>query len=342
MSEGQIVVEDPQNMLDKILDLPDQLEKAWTSIWTKSLPITGDSFDKVVIVGLGGSGISGALFLDLYGRKLAKPVTVWADYGLPGWADNRTLLVAVSYSGDTEETLDSVKNAVERKSPIIAISSGGKLEDLAGINGFTLLKVDYKSPPRAALGYLYGSLLTVMTKLKLTDLTEKSYFQAVDELKKSISQKTFPSKAEELAVTLNNKVPIIMGYPPLGAVAKRYQNQLNENSKSFALAATLPEACHNVIVGTEYAVPEKLLVLFLESQYGFSRNIARKKAIEKVLGQKDVPMVPLSVKSGSPLAEQLLFLHFGDLLSFFLAGVYGVDPTPVEVITLLKSELAKL
>ena len=171
MSEGQIVVEDPQNMLDKILDLPDQLEKAWTSIWTKSLPITGDSFDKVVIVGLGGSGISGSLFLDLYGRKLAKPVTVWADYGLPGWADNRTLLVAVSYSGDTEETLDSVKNAVERKSPIIAISSGGKLEDLAGINGFTLLKVDYKSPPRAALGYLYGSLLTVMTKLSLTDLT---------------------------------------------------------------------------------------------------------------------------------------------------------------------------
>lgn len=342
MSEGQIIVEDQQKMLEKILELPEQLEKAWTNIWIKNLPITSNSFDKVVIAGLGGSGISGALLTDLYGKKLAKPVTVWADYGLPGWADSRTLLVAVSYSGDTEETLDAVKNAVERKLSIIAVTSGGKLEELSGISGFPLLKIDYKSPPRAALGHLYGSLLTVFAKLQLIDLTEKSYFQAVEELGKTITQKAFPPKAEELAVTLNNKVPIIMGYPPLSAVAKRYQNQLNENSKTFALAATLPEACHNVVVGTEFAVPEKLLVLFLESQYGFSRNIARKKVIEKVLSQKDVPIVPLSVKSSSPLAEQLLFLHFGDLLSFFLAGVYGVDPTPIESIVLLKSELAKL
>ncbi|MEK7535202.1 MAG: bifunctional phosphoglucose/phosphomannose isomerase [Patescibacteria group bacterium] len=342
MAEGQIVVEDSGKMMEKMLDLPEQFEKAWTSLWTKSLPVASDSFDKIIIAGLGGSGISGALLVDLFGGKLAKPVTVWADYGLPGWADSRTLLIAVSYSGDTEETLDAVKTAVERKMSIVAISSGGKLEELSGINGFSLLKIDYQSPPRAALGHLYGSLLTLCAKLQLIDITEKSYFQAVEELKKTIYQKTFPSKAEELAVTLNNKIPIIMAYPPLGAVAKRYQNQLNENSKTFALAATLPEACHNVVVGTEFAVPEKLLVLFLESQYGFSRNIARKKVIEKVLGEKDVPLVPLSVKSGSPLAEQLLFLHFGDLLSFFLAGVYGVDPTPIDSIVLLKSELAKL
>ncbi|MEK9167395.1 MAG: bifunctional phosphoglucose/phosphomannose isomerase, partial [Patescibacteria group bacterium] len=104
MAEGQIVVEDSGKMMEKMLDLPEQLEKAWTSNWIKSLPVTSSSFDKIIIAGLGGSGISGALLVDLFGGKLAKPVTVWADYGLPGWADSRTLLIAVSYSGDTEET----------------------------------------------------------------------------------------------------------------------------------------------------------------------------------------------------------------------------------------------
>lgn len=342
MAEGQIVVEDSENLLEKTMSLPSQLEKAWTSNWTKSLPITDSDFDKVIIAGMGGSGIAGALLVDLFGAKTKRPIISWADYGLPGWADSKTLLIAVSYSGDTEEILDGVKVAVERKMPIIAISSGGKLEELAGIHGFPFLKINYVSPPRAALGHLYGSVLVLSTKLGLIDLTEKAYFQAVDELKKTVIQKHFPAKAEDLAVSLNNKVPLIMAYSPLSAVAKRFQNQLNENSKTFAMAAALPDACHNIIVGTEFAVEEKLLVILLESQYGFSRNIARKAALEKVFAEKDIPLVPLAVKSGSALAEQLLFIHFGDLLSFYLAGVYGVDPTPVETINTLKSELAKL
>lgn len=342
MSEGQIVVVDEQKMLEKILDSPNQLEKAWTNIWVKDLPLKTDNIENIVIAGMGGSGIAGALAVDLFGDKLSLPIVTWADYRLPGWAKDKTLLIAVSYSGDTEETLDAVKLAIERKSPILAITKGGKLEELAGISGFPVVKVDYDSPPRAALGYLYGSLLTLMAKLKTVDLTEKSYFQSLDELKKTIAQKTFFSKAEELAVTLNNKIPVILAHSPLVAVAKRYQNQFNENSKTFAEAAALPEAGHNLIVGTEYAVPEKLVVLYLESKYGFSRNVARKKILEKVFSQKDIPFIPLSVKSNSPLAEQLLLLHFGDLLSFYLAGVYGVDPTPVEAINLLKSELNKL
>ncbi|MEK7171167.1 MAG: bifunctional phosphoglucose/phosphomannose isomerase [Patescibacteria group bacterium] len=341
MSES-IIVEDSGKMLEKIMDLPIQLEKSWTNIWTKSLPVTSNNFDKVIIAGMGGSGIAGALLVDLFENKLTRPVSLWADYGLPGWANDKTLLIAVSYSGDTEETIDVVKAAVERKMPVIAVSSGGKLEELSGIHGFPILKIDYQSPPRAAIGCLYGALLTIMAKLELIDLTEKTYFQAVEELKITIQRKSFQSKAEELAVTLNNKVPIILAYSPLVAVAKRYLNQFNENSKTFAVAAAVPEACHNLVVGTDFAVPEKLIVLFLESKYGFSRNIARQKVLEKTFTEKDIPFMPLSVKSGSPLAEQLLFLHFGDLLSFYLAGVYGVDPTPVEAIVQLKGELAKL
>lgn len=338
----EIVTIDESQMLSKILELPEQFEKAWTTLWIKEIAIKAEEIDQVVILGMGGSGVAGALFVELYAEKLKIPVTLWQNYQLPAWVNDKTLVIALSFSGDTEETIDGVKLAIERKCPILAISSGGKLQELSSIHGFTLVKIDYQSSPRAALGWLYGSLLTAMAKLKLIDLTEPGYFQALDELKKAIAHKIFPPKAEELAVTLNNRIPVIMAYPPLSTVAKRWQTQFNENSKTFALAAALPEACHNVIVGTEFPVPEKILVLSLESKYGFSRNNARKKALQKVLEQHEVQTLPLSVQSGSPLSEQLLLIHFGDLLSFYLAGVYGVDPTPIEPIVLLKKELSKL
>lgn len=342
MSEGQIVVEDTQKMLEKIMDLPNQLEKGWTTNWTKNLPMKAGDFDNVIICGMGASGVVGRLLVDLYGGSVSVPIVTWADYGLPGWANNRTLLIVVSYSGDTEEELDNIRVALERKMSIVAISSGGKVAKSAEIHAYPILQFNYDSQPRAAIGYQFGSLLTLVTKLGLITLTEKSYFQAVEELQKTIAQKHFPNKAEDLAVTLNNKVPLILAYSPLAAVASRYRSQLNENSKTFALSAALPEASHNIIVGTEFAVPEKLQVLILESKYGFSRNAAHKNPLEKVFNQRDIPLVPLSVKSGSALAEQLLFIHFGDLLSYYLAGVYGVDPTPVEAIETLKSEMAKL
>jgi len=336
------VVVDEQKMFDRMIDLPNQLEKAWTNLWIKSLPIKTNEIKTIIIAGMGGSGIAGQLVAELFADKCARPIITWADYGLPSWADETTLLIAVSCSGETEETLDATRQAIERKMPIIGVTTGGKLEELAGISGFPVVKFDYVGSPRAAVGWLYGSLLTILAKLQVIDLNEKAYFQALDELKTTVAQKQFLAKAEELAVTINNKIPAILAHAPLVAVAKRYQNQLNENSKTFAMAAGLPEACHNFIVGLDFAVPEKLIVLFLESKYGFSRNVARKKILEKWFEQKDIPFVPLSVKSGSPLAEQFLFIFFGDLLSFYLAGVYGVDPTPIEAIVFLKAELNKL
>jgi glucose/mannose-6-phosphate isomerase len=117
---------------------------------------------------------------------------------------------------------------------------------------------------------------------------------------------------------------------------------LNENSKSAALSATLPELCHNFIVGLDFPSPEKLFVIFLESSYGFSRNVARRQIIEKIFAQKDIPFLSLSVKAGSALSEQWHLIYFGDLLSYYLAGVNGVDPSPIEAIGFLKTELKKV
>jgi len=341
MSE-QIVVLDEQKMFDKIQDFPKQLEASWTSLWVKDLGIDTKGITGVIVCGMGGSGIAGLLAQELVSESLSIPFVVWNDYGLPAWVGETTLVIACSYSGDTEETLDAVKHAVEKKARLIAITRGGKLGELAKIHNFPAIPINYEAPPRATLGWLYGLLLTVLTKLELSPLKEPGYFQALDELKKTVAKKIFLSKAEDLAISLNNKIPLIFAHHPLTALAKRWVNQLNENSKTFALAGNVPELCHNTIVGTEYAVPEKLMILYVESKYGFSRNGARAKVLHKWFDSQHIPFVPLSVKSGSLLAEQWLLIYFGDLLSFYLAGVYGVDPTPIAPIVYLKDELNKL
>lgn len=342
MAEGQIVVVDEQKMLEKILELPNQLEAAWTNLWIKDLPIDKENIKSIVIAGMGGSGIAGLLAAECFSAQITVPVTILNDYGLPNWVNEQTLVIAVSYSGNTEETIDVVKLAMEKKLRLVGITSGGKLDELGQIHGFPIVKIDYLSPPRAAIGHLYGSVLTLLAKIGVIPLTEKEFFTTVEELKNIVLKKSFLPKAEELAVQLSNKVPMVLAHAPLTSLAKRFQTQLNENSKTFAVSAALPEASHNIIVGLEYAIPEKMIVIFLESSYGFSRNIARKKIFQKLFESKEIPFIPLSVKTTNKLSEQLLLLHFGDLLSYYLAGVNGVDPTPIESIDFLKKELEKL
>lgn len=337
----QVIVLDEENMEQKIRELPDQLEKAWTNLWIKDVAEPKQAVNKVLICGMGGSGIAGSLAQELFSDSKVI-IETWSDYGLPNWVDQSTAVIAVSYSGDTEEVVDSAKKALEIGASLYAISAGGKMKELSEIHGFPLVHIDYKSHPRAAIGWLYGSLITLLTKLKVVTFNEADYFQAIEELRHALKKDSFINKAEELAIQLNNKVPLILTSSPLSSVARRWVSQLNENSKTLALSGSLPEICHNLVVGVDFPIPEKLSILILESKYAFSRNIARKKIVEKIFANKDIPAMPLSVSSKNLLAEQLILIHFGDWLSFYLAGVYGVDPSPVEPITFLKEELKKV
>ncbi len=327
-------------MLEKIHDFPNQLEISWKTNWIKKLPIDTKKINHVIIAGMGGSGIAGKLGRELFlGSKT--PIDAWSDYGCPGWVDENTLFIAVSYSGETEETLDATKAAIEKKAQIVAITKGGKLEELSLTAKFPIVKIEYDSSPREALGWLYGSLLTVLVKSKAVDLTEERYFKAHKELKNAVETRSFPEKAQQLAMSMANKVPVIISVSPLTAVANRWVTQINENAKEFALQATLPEMCHNTIVGLEYTIPEKLQFLYLESTSAFSRNILRGKIIHQIIEKREIPVIPMTMRNESPLAEQWLFIYFGDLLSYYLAGVNGADPSPIESINFLKEELKK-
>ena len=329
-------------MLEKIQDLPKQLEDGWKNKWEKEPDFKDKKFKKILISGMGGSAIAGHLLKELL-KDEDIFIDVWSDYQLPNWVDESdTLVIALSYSGDTEEMVGAVNLAIQNDISVIAITSGGKLEELAKKHNLPLLKIDYTSPPRAAIGWLYSSLMKAVCEVGLAKSIEKEFDKALEALKEAVEKKAMVEKTEELALSLSNKIPVFLTYSPLTGVAKRIVNQLNENSKTFSAAFNFPEACHNFIVGLEFPAPEKIVILFLESNYAFSRNVAREKIIQELVGSKEIPFIPLSVASTNLLSEQLLFIYFGDLLSYYLAGVYGVDPTPIESITFLKDKLKNI
>lgn len=327
-------------MLEKIQSLPKQFRDALVSLWTKELPWKKDGIDKIVIAGMGGSGVAGRLAHDLFQTESKLIFTVISGYKLPRWIDEHTLVVAISYSGDTEETISIAQECKQRQARLVVIATGGKLVEQAAGSGY--LAVDYQSQPRLAIGWLYGLLLVLLCKLELVSLTEAKYMAAVDELEKVVGQKSFLEKAENLAVSLSNRIPIILSYPPHIATAYRWQTDFNENAKTTAIASALPEFCHNLLAGLEYPSAEKLALILIESKYAFSRDVARGKVLEGLASKKSLTFFPISVRASSILAEQLLYIYFGELLSYYLAGVNGVDPTPVEIIEKFKKELAKL
>lgn len=336
----EIVVQDPQDVLKRIQEQPIQYEKAWTGLWTQTLPLKSELIKRVLILGMGGSGVAGQLVREL---PLTGNISIdtWADYQLPNWVEASTLVVAVSYSGETEETLDALNFALKKKAQVVAVTTGGKLAQIGKKKGFAVLRFTYPSAPREAIGFLYGLVITLLAKLSVVKVQEKDYFDALGELQQAVKDKDFREKAEKLSVLLANKIPVIISSAPLTGVTKRWANQFNENSNTFAAAFSLPEISHNFVAGLDYPNPEKLAVFLLKSGYAFSRNTTRDKLLEEVLVKKEIQTTPLELTSRSILAEQWLFIYFGDLLSYYLAGVNGVDPSAIEPIQFLKSELKK-
>jgi len=336
----EVVVQDKGKMLEKIQALPKQFIDSWTSLWTKDLPWKKEGIKKVVIAGMGGSGVVGRLACDLFQADSELIFSLLSDYNLPAWVSGDTLVIVVSYSGNTEEMLSVASQCKARKARLVVITSGGKLLEHLESPGY--LAVDYHSQPRLAIGWLYGLLLVLLSKMKLVNLSEAKYMAAVEELETVVKNKTFLEKAEMLAVNLSNRIPIIVGYPPQSAVAYRWQTDINENAKTTAFSATIPEFCHNLLAGLDFPSMEKLALVLIESKYAFSRNVARGKVLENLASKRGLTLFPISVRSGSALAEQMLYLYFGELFSYYLAGINGIDPSPIEVIETFKKDLVRL
>ncbi len=337
---------DTQNMLGEINHLPSQLEQAWEMGNQLPLPQVGP-IQHVLIAGMGGSAI-GADLLGAYLEPLGRvPFIVQRDYTLPGWANSpATLVVASSHSGNTEETLSVFEQAVAAGCSVAAICTGGKLAELAETRGIPLWRFKHDGQPRAAVGFSFGLLLAMLSRLGLLPDPSAELLDAIQAMRhqqKSLLAEApvVNNPAKRLAGQLINRWVVVMGSGFLAPVARRWKGQISEVSKAWAQFEFLPEADHNTLAGVENP-PEMLsqtMILFLRGSLDHPQNILRSDLTRQTFMLAGLGTDYFEAKGETRLAQMWTTLHFGDYVSYYLAMAYGVDPTPVPAIESLKLAL---
>jgi glucose/mannose-6-phosphate isomerase len=337
---------DPGGMVAAIDVLPDQCREAWNAARAFALPAMPPP-RKIVILGLGGSAIAGDYFRALLARESPVPVFNVRSYDLPPFVDEGTLVIASSFSGDTEEVLSAFEQALPTPAPKLALTTGGRLLATARANGVPAFTFAYQGEPRAAMGWGLTPLLGVAQKLGLIQGIEVDVDEVISLLKTLRDEwnaeiPTAQNLAKQLALQLRDRLPVVYAAGPLIEVARRWKTQLNESSKTWAFFEEMPETQHNAIVAL--TLPDGLapFAVFLRSEpLDHPRVRLRYQFAEQLLDRTGVPQVTVQSRGTSALAQMLSLTMLGDYTSAYLALLYGIDPTPTLVIDELKAWLAK-
>jgi glucose/mannose-6-phosphate isomerase len=324
-----------------IFSLPEQLATG-QALAARCRLFPGGAIDRVVVSAMGGSAIGGDVARILLEQEANVPVVVQRDYLLPPWVTAQTLVVAISYSGNTEETLTAYAAAKRKRAKIITITSGGKLAEKARQDGVPLLIIPGGLPPRCALGLVSIPLLVILNRLGVCRSYEPDIRETVRLLQKNLPG--WSRWARRVSRNLSGCFFIVYSTSRLlDMAAYRWQCQLNENAKMLAHWGTLPEQSHNELMG--YGAPaelnQKIALVALIDRTTHPRTILRLKQmiwlIDDVLSEKLV----LTAAGRTALARLFSIIVRGDLLSVELARQRGVDPMVIPKIDLLKQTLAR-
>jgi glucose/mannose-6-phosphate isomerase len=301
----------------------------------------------VLVVAMGGSAIGGDLVSGIAGSRLRVPLIVHRDYELPAWANERTLVVAASHSGETVETLGAARAARERGLPLVVISTGGELGRQASSDGTPFLRYESGGSPRAAIGFGLGILHELLVSAGLIADPDPigPAVETLDALleRNAAGVETDANPAKQLAWSMFGRIPVVYGAGPMTAVARRWKTQLNENTKSWAMFEPMPEANHNTIEGSlnPRELSDALYVVQVRDPSEPPEIAQRYRVVEELLGERATNRSVVWGEGPSTLARVLSALAFGDLVSVYLAILYQTDPTPVTLLAMLKERLAR-
>jgi glucose/mannose-6-phosphate isomerase len=337
---------DPLDMLAEIDSLPDQLLTAYQ---------LGTSFNSsglenpriLIMAGMGGSAIGADLVSAYVKDKCRVPLFVQREYDLPAWAQGKDVLVVVSsHSGNTEESLEVFEQAHKNQCRLLAICTGGALEQKALNYTVPVWKFVHEKQPRAAVGYSFGLQIALLRKLDLIPDPVSEISRAVDAMnvqKKNVAAEVPVSKnpAKRMAGQMLGRLVTVVGSDVLAPVARRWSTQINELAKTWSQFEIIPELNHNAIAGAGHPedLIEKRMVIFLRAASQSQRNKERIDLTMQRYLSEGLFVDYYNAKGESLIDHMWTMLHFGDYVSYYLAVLNGVDPTHIESIAWLKQKM---
>ncbi len=328
-----------------IAQLPDQCREAWAAGQRWALPDSLRRPSRVVVVGMGGSAIGAEVVSSIAARLSTVPVTIVRGYTPPP-TDADTLVIATSYSGETEETLEAFQRTLVEPSMHLAMTTGGRLARLGDSLGYDVFGFEFSGPPRAAIGWGVFPLMAILQRLGALPLETSAVEATFAELDQcaadwGIDVPLEDNAAKQIATALHGRIPVIVGSEMLEVAARRWAGQMSENAKQWALHVALPEMNHNLIVGL--AAPaiarEALHGVILDSRAVHERTRLRVQLTADAMNTAAIPHHELMIGGTHPLDSVLRACYLGDWVSLYLAMLNEVNPTPVPAVDQLKIAL---
>ncbi len=329
---------DKSNLRKIILEFPKQFRigiKRAENIQIKN------KFKRIFICGIGGSALPGEL-LKMYfeNAKIKIPLFLHQDYQLPHLVEKGDLLVTISYSGNTEETISSFEEALEKKLNLVSITSNGRLSELCRANKIPVAIIPPGIPPRFSLGYLFSALLKILANSKIISPD----FNEIFSLENKLNPERLEGQGKKLAEKLKNKIPLIYSSRLNFPLAKIWKIKFNENSKIPAFANFFPELNHNEMVGFANLGSQKLnlknfYILILKDLTDYPSIIKRMDLTTKILKKKGIKIAEINLEEKKFFPKIFSNLSLADWVSYYLALNYQIDPAPVEIVEEFKKKM---
>ncbi len=339
-----IAAVDVSDMLGDIVDLPEHLRDAlWKAESANLQP--WDSPGGLIVAGMGGSAVGGALARAMLGDHASRPILASRAYGLPAWTTPETTVLCASYSGETEETLACYEAAGALGAKRVAVTSGGKLAEIARADGVPVIPVAGGFQPRAAVAYMTVAALEAARLCGAGPRMGSEIDVAADHLEQLVvewgAKGDEDSEAKTLARALYDSVPVIAGAGLTSPIAYRWKTQFNENAKIPAFEHELPELCHNEVVGwTDAPSLGRFAAIFLDDSDTHPRIKERIALSCELIGDNATGTHVVQSRGDTTVQRVLSLVLLGDLVSLYVAVLRGTDPTPVDVLVTLKERLA--
>ena len=338
---------DTSDMRTLLREFPAHIEDAVRIGLRSRVRLNRGPIRNMVVTGLGGSAIGGDLLRSYLSDRLPFPCVVNRHYMMPEFVDEESLVVVSSYSGNTEETISAHRDATKRRAQVFCISSNGTTERLAARYRQSLITIPGGFPPRAALAYSFFPLLVTLSKARIVASQGDAIKETIALLRKKsrvYDSPSAPNPALRIARALHAKLPIVYSSADrFDAVNVRWRGQLAENAKVLAFGHVIPEMNHNELVGWNVLKPlmRNMAVIFLRDRGDHDRVALRMDITKELVRPYAGRIIEIESEGRSLLARMFSLIYLGDWVSFYLAILNRVDPTPVKVIDYLKGELGK-